>query len=503
MNSHTFITRKKSNKGFRYFRNDKQITNKSEIKRLNKLAVPPAWKNVKIAVSDKAKIQAIGFDSAGRKQYIYHSSFRARQEAVKFDRILSFAQKLPKLRRKVSKDLNRRRFDKRKVSATAISLMDATYFRVGNEQYAKSHGSYGLTTLRSKHIEIRGDHVIFDFDGKSGQRQHKQVTNRSIARIIKKLDEMPGYELFRYYDDSGNLQNLKSSDINEYIKDVMGTDYSAKDFRTWGGTMLACLELSRLERPDTKSARTKAVTACVKRVARKLGNIPAITRGSYIDPRVIELFNNSNKVHEVYSTIKILKNPIISARMSIAWLKYYRNVLRRNSHTDNGILTAIIAKHQTTASQPELSRGVPTSQARIVSITCVNGWFSANARRAAGIVSVGTKALDINVSGKIITKPTHWAASRLFTINPRIADSQDIARVKITASPTTNSHSCKPAFGRNPTKNPTRIIIMPEIILRNKSAVMWPIKRALLAIGRDLKRSIMPSFISTARLIVV
>lgn len=303
-----YIERRKHGKGFRYTIGGSTV-DKVKLSRVASLAVPPGWTDVRIALSERAKLQATGYDVSGRKQYIYSPSYRAKQEAAKFDRITSFAEQLPKLRRQVQKDLKRWRFDKRKVAAAAVSLLDQEYFRVGNHSYARSNKTYGLTTLRSKHLTLKGGKVIFDFVGKSGQEHHKEITDEQITKIIKKLDDMPGYELFRYYDKQGSLHSLTSRDVNEYIKQVMGSDYSAKDFRTWGGTLLAAVELARELRPDTKTARKKAMTDCVKRVAKKLGNTPAIAKSSYIDPRVFTAYESDGGINEVYETVKNMRPP--------------------------------------------------------------------------------------------------------------------------------------------------------------------------------------------------
>lgn len=288
---------------------DGKSVDKAVLSRVASLAVPPAWTDVQISVSERAKVQATGYDANGRKQYIYSRAHTAKQEAAKFDRITDFAERLPKLRKQVQKDLRRFRFDKRKVAAAAVSLMDQEYFRVGNHSYARSNKTYGLTTLRSKHLTVKGGKAIFDFVGKSGQEHHKVVTDKQIANIVKKLDDMPGYELFRYYDKHGKLHNLTSADVNEYIKQVMGSDYSAKDFRTWRGTLVAAVELARETRPGTKTARKKAMTDCIKRVAKKLGNTPAIAKSSYIDPRVFKAYESEDGIAEVYQTVKGMRPP--------------------------------------------------------------------------------------------------------------------------------------------------------------------------------------------------
>lgn len=297
------IERKKAGKGFSYSLDGKKV-DKATVNRVASLAIPPAWTDVHISVNEKSKVQATGYDGNGKKQYIYSKAHTAKQETAKFDRITDFASTLPKLRKQVRKDLRRWRFDRRKVQAAAVSLMDQEYFRVGNTAYARANKSYGLTTLRSKHVTVKSGKVVFDFVGKSGQEHHKVVKDSTIANLIASLDDMPGYELFRYYDKSGKLHNLTSNDVNDYIKDIMGNDYSAKDFRTWGGTMLATLELAREARAETKTARKRAMTECVKRVAKKLGNTPAIAKSSYIDPRIFETYETSDAISDVYKTVK-------------------------------------------------------------------------------------------------------------------------------------------------------------------------------------------------------
>ena len=300
------IIRKKHGNGFRYSLNGFKV-DAPTLQRISELAIPPAWTDVEIAQSEHSKIQVTGYDANGRKQYIYSKTHTRKQEQAKFDRITRFGTKLPRLRKKVEKDLRRTRFDKRKVVAAAVSLMDQEYFRVGNEQYAKNNKSYGLTTLRSKHLTIQDKKIIFDFVGKSGQAHHRVIKDEVLANIIATLDDMPGYELFRYYDKAGVLHNLTPKDVNDYIKGAMGDEYSAKDFRTWGGTLLAAMELARETRPQTKTERKRIMTACIKKVAAKLGNTPAIARSSYVDPRIFTIYDGSDGISEVYATVKNMK----------------------------------------------------------------------------------------------------------------------------------------------------------------------------------------------------
>lgn len=299
------IYRRKYGKGFQYYTEaGEKITDKNQLDYLDSLRIPPAWKQVEIAGNKRARILAKGIDDAGRQQYIYHPSYRAKQEQAKFERILKFAEALPKMRRTTERHLQRKKLDKQKVLACVVQLMDRAYFRVGNDVYAKENNSYGITTMRSKHTEVAGDTVIFDFDGKSGQHHHKKITDRTLARLVKHLDELPGYEVFKYYDDNGELQTISSRDVNEYIKEVMGEEFTAKDFRTWGGTVLASAELANSEAADSEKDRKKMVSSCVKRVARKLGNTPAVARSSYIDPRIIEAYTSGFDFRQLRRTVE-------------------------------------------------------------------------------------------------------------------------------------------------------------------------------------------------------
>lgn len=304
-----YITRRKVGKVYHYFYRDERIDDENEIQRINKLAIPPAWKQVEIAKSKSAKIQAQGYDAAGRRQSIYHPTFRLKQEKLKFDRILRFADALPTLRRQLKKDLAKKRLGKGKVLATIISLIDEVYFRVGSDMYVKEHRTYGVTTLRSKHADISTTTVTFDFVGKSGKEHVKTIKNPQLARIIKQLDELPGYEIFRYMDKDDVMHDLHAADVNAYIKEYMGDEFTAKDFRTWGGTLLATSAVIQEELADdaTKTARQRAVTRVVKRVAKRLGNTPAIARASYIDPRVFVAFEDGVTLPKLRKTMNTMR----------------------------------------------------------------------------------------------------------------------------------------------------------------------------------------------------
>ncbi|HET8690147.1 MAG TPA: hypothetical protein VFL81_01810, partial [Candidatus Saccharimonadales bacterium] len=234
-----YITRQRRGKGFSYQLDGRTLTDEEQVNRIKSLAIPPAWTDVKIAVSDRAKVQASGRDQAGRLQTIYNPAYRARQERAKFDRMLEFAASLPAARAKVDKDLARPKLDKRRVLAAVFRLLDRAYFRVGNPVYTKRHRSFGLTTLTRRHAEVKGDKIMFDFVGKSGQRQRRTLTDRRLARLMRQLDELPGRQIFSYRAKSGEVRQLTSGDVNDYIKRVTGGDFTAKDFRTLGGTLLA------------------------------------------------------------------------------------------------------------------------------------------------------------------------------------------------------------------------------------------------------------------------
>lgn len=297
------ITRQKHGTTFHYFCGGEPVKDQAVLERITALAIPPAWRDVKIATAPRAKVQASGIDKAGRKQAIYSLSFRAKQEAAKFTRIMAFGQQLPILRAQLQKDLARKKLSKERVLACIVTLMDQAYFRVGNDTYAAQHQTYGITTLRSKHATITTTSVTFDFVGKSGKAHHKKINDKQIARIIRRLDELPGQEIFQYLDDKNKLHRIHSSDVNAYIKTHMGADYTAKDFRTWGGTLLATAALAATKPAAKTKVRQKNITACVKNVARRLGNTPAVARSSYIDPRIIDSYQQDSTIYDTWCTI--------------------------------------------------------------------------------------------------------------------------------------------------------------------------------------------------------
>lgn len=284
------ISRKKLRGKFNYFDPAGQrITDPDEIKRINALAVPPAYTDVWICADPRGHLQATGRDARGRKQYRYHARWREVRDADKYSRLRDFGLALPKLRKQLETLLSAPGFSRDKVMATVITLLDATLIRVGNTQYARDNRSYGLTTLRSRHVEVNGSAILFQFRGKSGVEHQITVKDRRLARIIKQCLEIPGQNLFQYLDENGERHTVSSSDVNAYLQTLTGADFTAKDYRTWAGSALALSVLRELQWEPESDAK-RHVVAMVKDVAKQLGNTPAVCRKCYIHPAVLEGF---------------------------------------------------------------------------------------------------------------------------------------------------------------------------------------------------------------------
>lgn len=284
-------SRKREKGGFVYLdQKEKPVLEERVLARLHNLTIPPAWSDVWICPSPNGHLQATGRDEKGRKQYIYHPNWQQVRSLTKFGRMIAFGESLPEIRRQIQKDLSAREMIKRKVTAVVLNLLDQALIRIGNRHYAKSNKSYGLTTLRDKHVKEKQDRVTLKFIGKKGIEQEVDIKDKKLARLVKKCKDIPGYDLFQYYDENGERQTLESGDVNEYIRNLTKHDFTAKDFRTWGGTvrMVECLERVIDEEPDQK--KDKAVKEAVKEVARGLGNTPAVCTKYYIHPQVISLF---------------------------------------------------------------------------------------------------------------------------------------------------------------------------------------------------------------------
>ncbi|ULP28442.1 MULTISPECIES: DNA topoisomerase IB [Leptolyngbya] len=293
------ITRKRSGKSFAYFDlNGDRIRDEKIIQRINSLAIPPAYKNVWICPLENGHLQATGRDAKGRKQYRYHPLWRAIRDQNKFSRMIAFSQALPDIRRRLEKDLALPGLPKQKVLATVLKLMELTRIRVGNEEYAKTNNSYGLTTLQDDHVNVAGSKIQFQFRGKSGVEHEIEVSDKRLAKVVKRCQDLPGQELFQYLDEHQQAQDITSSDVNDYLREVTGQDFTAKDFRTWAGTVLAASHLAEIGKFTSQTAAKKNITQAVKSVSAYLGNRPATCRKYYIHPNVLEAYLDES-LHEV------------------------------------------------------------------------------------------------------------------------------------------------------------------------------------------------------------
>ena len=289
------LTRRRRGRGFEYLdESGNRITDPEVLARIAELAIPPAWKDVWICPYPGGHIQATGIDAAGRKQYLYHQRWRARRDQEKFDEMLDFAAALPKLRRRVARDLRRGDLSRPHVLACAVRLLDRGFFRIGSEEYAVDNETYGLATIHKRHVRLRGDVISFDYPAKSGQRRIQSVVDPEVASVVQRLKSRRGGgpELLAY-KDGRRWVDVRSGDINEYLKEATGQDFSAKDFRTWNATVLAALALAVAgEAAGSKTGRKRAIGRAIKEVAHYLGNTPAVARSSYIDPRVFERYED-------------------------------------------------------------------------------------------------------------------------------------------------------------------------------------------------------------------
>ncbi|HEY0455900.1 MAG TPA: DNA topoisomerase IB [Verrucomicrobiae bacterium] len=283
--------RVKSGAGFRYLDlRGRNVRDSAELERIKKLVIPPAWTNVWICPHANGHLQATGRDARGRKQHRYHPRWREVRDETKYARMIAFAKALPKIRRVTKADLKLPGLPRRKVLATIVKLLEVTLIRVGNDEYARENHSYGLTTMKVRHAKVNGNKVHFHFRGKSGKEHNIDVEDKHLARIVKSCQDLPGQDLFEYIDENGELQDVKSEDVNDYLREITGADFTAKDFRTWSGTVLAAMALQEFERFNSqKQARTNIVQA-IENVARRLGNTPAVCRKCYVHPAVLDAY---------------------------------------------------------------------------------------------------------------------------------------------------------------------------------------------------------------------
>lgn len=285
--------------GFRFFDSrGNEIDDPAKLERIETLSIPPAWRDVWISPRPSAKLQATGVDAAGRRQYLYHDDYRAERERAKYDRLISFAERLPELRESMAAHMDENVLDRERVSAVALRLIDLGWFRPGSERYARESRTYGITTLNKSHVTIRGHRVALSFLGKGRAWVKSTLVDAELADAIRDLIAVPGGRRLFRYDWEGDRYNLTSKRLNDYIDVYMGAEFTAKDFRTWGGTMLAAVGLAERGPPDDETQAKRAVAAVMRQVAQKLGNTPAVTRASYVSPAVIDQYLDGRTIED-------------------------------------------------------------------------------------------------------------------------------------------------------------------------------------------------------------
>ena len=292
--------------GFRYRYADGRKVARKETERINSLRIPPAWTDVAISVSPKSKLQVVGKDAAGRWQYLYHESHTRNQELKKFKRLVKFAEALPSLRTTIKRHLRQPGLNRERVLAAILRILLTCFMRPGSQVYASENGSYGIATLRRNHVKVKGDQIEFDFPGKSGVRQQRQLVDRDVAKVLRALLRNRSKEVFHFRNGNGESVDVKRRHINDYIKEVMGERFSAKDFRTWAGTLVCASALARVgaEDSENKNSRKRKLVAAVKETAEVLGNTPAVCRSSYISPEVLTNFQNGRIIENYFESLE-------------------------------------------------------------------------------------------------------------------------------------------------------------------------------------------------------
>jgi DNA topoisomerase-1 len=299
------IHRRRRGTGFQYLDADgKTLRDKDALGRIRSLVIPPAWQNVWVCTNPRGHLQVTGRDARGRKQSRYHPRWREVRDETKYERMTIFGAALPGIREQVQRDLSLSEMPRRKVLAAIVRLMEVTLIRVGNEEYARENHSYGLTTMRNKHVQVEGANVSFKFQGKSGVRHTIDINDRRLARIIQRCQDIPGYELFQYIDGDGNHHSVESADVNEYLRAISEQDFTAKDFRTWAGTVLACTMLQEFEAFQSQTQAKKNVVQAIKDVAGRLGNTPAVCRKCYVHPAVLDTYFSGGLIKSVEKQVE-------------------------------------------------------------------------------------------------------------------------------------------------------------------------------------------------------
>jgi DNA topoisomerase-1 len=314
--------------GFTYRKSDGgKVTDEKTLTRIAKLRIPPAWENVRIARSDTSPLQAVGVDRKGRTQYLYHSRFRAQREEAKFKHVVEFGESLPKLRSRIRADLRRADVSRDQVLAAIVRLMDQGFFRIGNEKSAKSESTYGLTTVRGTHVKVEGDTLLFDYVGKWRKKHKRSIRDEEVAKLVASLKRLRGGELFKYRNGK-RLLDIKDRHVNDYIQAIIGEEFTAKDFRTWAGTLLCSIALGMVGPGKSKTERKRKMRQAIVATAEQLGNTPAVCRSSYVCPRLLDEYMDGKSFESLRKTRK--GSPVVKSGLSIeekALLKFLRETI--------------------------------------------------------------------------------------------------------------------------------------------------------------------------------
>jgi DNA topoisomerase-1 len=285
------ISRRHAGRAFAYQdAKGEKVVDARTLLRIRKLAIPPAWKNVWICAAANGHLQATGIDAKGRKQYRYHAGWRALRDETKYNRMVAFGRALPAIRERVARDLKREGLPRERMLATIVRLLETTLIRIGNREYARDNSSFGLTTLRNRHVAVEGGTIHFEFRAKSGKMRRLDLKDRTLARIVKRARDLPGYELFQYVDENGERHGIGSDGVNQYLKEASGADFTAKDFRTWAGTVQAALALREFEAFDSEAAAKRNITRAIEHVSGRLGNTVSICRKCYVHPGIFDAY---------------------------------------------------------------------------------------------------------------------------------------------------------------------------------------------------------------------
>jgi DNA topoisomerase I len=301
----------------------KQIRDEQRVLRISRLAIPPAWTDVWICPSPNGHVQATGRDARGRKQYRYHDRWRELRDENKFERLADFARALPNIRRRVAKDIKVPGLPRQKVLATIVRLLERTFIRIGNQEYARDNKSFGLTTIKNRHVKVRGARLRFRFRGKSGRQHEVDLTDPRVARIVSKCQDLPGQDLFQYVGDDGEVRDVTSQDVNNYLREITGENFTAKDFRTWAGTVLAATALYAQENFESQKQAKANIKTAICAVAELLGNTPVICRKSYVHPALLEAYLNGSEITGLRKAIRRPNNIDLRA-VELAVLKFLR-----------------------------------------------------------------------------------------------------------------------------------------------------------------------------------